>query len=227
MGENPRELIRAAQAAELRGDKKQAIDYLKRAAEVYEGAGNFTRSQQMLRHAYRLDESRVDILANLKSIEARMPKTSSEGSEDIGAAVHELHEPERPLRVQEPVRMSFGPEGEAQKNRPTPQRGPTRAAPGLEAWCSFCCRPAMEVGPLVAGPADVFICRGCSDEAVSMLPPAPERSEPKRKPAALESVESTDFFGHSRARDLLDAALRGGARLTLVIGPEADAGDWS
>ncbi|MFN7134008.1 MAG: ClpX C4-type zinc finger protein, partial [Myxococcales bacterium] len=30
-----------------------------------------------------------------------------------------------------------------------------------DCWCSFCCRPKAEAGPMIAGPAGAFICRGC------------------------------------------------------------------
>lgn len=32
---------------------------------------------------------------------------------------------------------------------------------GTSNWCSFCCRPATEVGRLVAGPAGSYICAAC------------------------------------------------------------------
>jgi hypothetical protein len=49
------------------------------------------------------------------------------------------------------------------------ERTPTLADPGLEAWCSFCCRPSREVGALVAGPAQAYVCRGCVELAASLL----------------------------------------------------------
>ncbi len=57
MADNPRELIRAAQSAELQGDVKRAVEYLRKAAEHYRRAGNASRALQLLRHARRLDGS--------------------------------------------------------------------------------------------------------------------------------------------------------------------------
>src|SRR2546425_78267 len=54
MPEDIREYIRAAQAAEIRGDKSQAIQLLKQAAKLYESAGTRGRQLQTLRHATRL-----------------------------------------------------------------------------------------------------------------------------------------------------------------------------
>ena len=47
-----------------------------------------------------------------------------------------------------------------------PQRGPAAADPSVDCWCSFCCRPKDEVGPMVAGPAGAFICASCLVAAV-------------------------------------------------------------
>ena len=56
------------------------------------------------------------------------------------------------------------------------ERTPTLADPTLEAWCSFCCRPAREVGPLVAGPAQAFVCGACVELAAGLLGSAPDAS---------------------------------------------------
>ncbi|MCP3137732.1 ClpX C4-type zinc finger protein [Pyxidicoccus xibeiensis] len=74
MAENPRDLLRAAQSAELQGDVDRAVDCLKKAAEVYRKAGNATRALQLLRHARRLDGSRVDIAEEVQRLEW-MPET--------------------------------------------------------------------------------------------------------------------------------------------------------
>lgn len=74
MADNPRELIRAAQSAELRGEVDRAVEYLKKAAEAYRQAGNAPRALQLLRHARRLDGSRVDIAEEVNRLEW-MPET--------------------------------------------------------------------------------------------------------------------------------------------------------
>jgi hypothetical protein len=74
MADNPRDLIRAAQSAELQGDMERAVDCLKRAAELYQSAGNAPRALQLLRHARKLDGSRVDIAEAVNRLEW-MPET--------------------------------------------------------------------------------------------------------------------------------------------------------
>ncbi|TSC26009.1 ClpX C4-type zinc finger protein [Corallococcus sp. Z5C101001] len=100
------------------------------------------------------------------------------------------------------------------------ERGPTRADPALDAWCSFCCRPRGEVGDLVAGPAGAFICKGCLRESQGLLgdviPPLPVR-EPVRDEPRGAGVE---MVGHDDVRSLLERTLQAGARCLLVVGPE-------
>jgi len=119
MASDVREYLRAAQAAEIRGDTVQAIELLRTAASAYQQAGNHPRAEQMLRHVRRLET--------------------------------------RPA----PAPRAVDPE--------LTQRGPTLADPTQPAWCSFCCRPRDEVGPLVAGPAGAFICGACASQANSLL----------------------------------------------------------
>ena len=127
MESDVREYLRAAQAAEIRGDTVRAIELLRTAAAAYQRAGNHPRAEQMLRHAQRL--------------EAR---------------------PAKPPRSVDP---EFA------------ERGPTLADLAQAAWCSFCCRPRDEVGPLVAGPAGAFICTACASHASSLLA---ARASPRR-----------------------------------------------
>src|SRR5260370_8303277 len=54
MASDVREYLRAAQAAEIRGDKASAAEILKAAADAFLKAGNDPRAQQMLRHVARL-----------------------------------------------------------------------------------------------------------------------------------------------------------------------------
>ncbi|HUM12524.1 MAG TPA: ClpX C4-type zinc finger protein [Myxococcaceae bacterium] len=68
-------------------------------------------------------------------------------------------------------------------DRPLVERTPTLADPALEAWCSFCCRPSREVGALVAGPAQAYVCRGCVALAASLLEGSAQ-STPSDSPAA-------------------------------------------
>ncbi|MHB8877619.1 MAG: ClpX C4-type zinc finger protein, partial [Myxococcaceae bacterium] len=73
------------------------------------------------------------------------------------------------------------------------ERGPTLADPAIPAWCSFCCRPIREVGPLVAGPAGAFICLPCIGEARGLLSKQPV-PEPPPEAARTEAAESAAEF---------------------------------
>ncbi|MCP3100849.1 hypothetical protein LZ198_18420 [Myxococcus sp. K15C18031901] len=100
MAENPRELIRAAQTAELQGDLPRAVEYLQKAAALYQRAGNAPRALQVLRHARRLDGSRVDLLEEIHRLEW-LPETllargDAEEDED-SQLVQSLSDEEIPL----------------------------------------------------------------------------------------------------------------------------------
>src|SRR4051812_5294990 len=70
MGDSTREYLRAAQQAETRGDKNEAVELLKQAAWMYRSTGRLQRAIQMLRQALRVDPSRPDVQEELKLIEA-------------------------------------------------------------------------------------------------------------------------------------------------------------
>jgi hypothetical protein len=74
MADNPRDLLRAAQSADIQGDVRRAVECLQKAAELYRKAGNAPRALQLLRHARRLDGSRVDIAEEVNRLEW-MPET--------------------------------------------------------------------------------------------------------------------------------------------------------
>ncbi|MFL5343978.1 MAG: ClpX C4-type zinc finger protein [Hyalangium sp.] len=362
---NPRDHIRAAQAAELRGDKAGAIAELRKAAELYRRAGNAVRALQVLRHAQSLDPSLEEVSEELRRLEglsgssdvrashAEVFEASAGGRElkpdpdelaerqrlieealrqeelpgpeaesqdamrrwavtespeggskpvDLQAAsrralewaLQQAQEEEKPPRewpveeegsqaelpmrpvaeaelpVEEPARAvppvkprpadvalevrplvegdmtaivadvevdsyaprsaapsTPSPEGEAMDEKPRAQepslfdRGPTRADPAIDAWCSFCCRPSQEVGELVAGPTGSFICAACVIESrglLSLEDTAPARPRASRRKA--EQGEAMGLIGQESARALLDRALQAGARRLMVIGAE-------
>jgi hypothetical protein len=70
------------------------------------------------------------------------------------------------------LRLSLTLPGEA--SHPFPERLPVLADAAHKAWCSFCCRPGVEVGNLVAGPVGAFICRACTERALGLLGAADE-----------------------------------------------------
>ncbi|MBN1208430.1 MAG: hypothetical protein JXB05_26455 [Myxococcaceae bacterium] len=265
---NPREHIRAAQAAELRGDKAAAVEELRKAAELYRSAGNSARALQLLRHARALEPSQVELAEEISRLEW-LPDTSiaraleGQESEPPEVALELKPDPdelaERQRLIEEALRQAGVPhpqvdardevkrwlfeEPSAQPNRlaepPPPEgetpmtesrreeralieRGPTRADPAIDAWCSFCCRPRTEVGELVAGPTGSFICAACVGESRGLLgledTPAAPRARPARR--ADEAPGALGLVGQEEARALLERALQAGARRLLVIGPE-------
>lgn len=301
---SPRDHIRAAQAAELRGDKAIAVAELLKAAELFRKVGNSARALQLLRHARTLDSSRVDIAEQINKLEwlpdnsiagalegpgagepvlelkldpdelaerqrlieealreAGVPNSvgdtpdevqrwlveeSSEPKEAVdlhGASERALEwarqqeeeekaleqwsgeepkaeEDARPVLAEEVEEMPF------EEPAPSPEpslfdRGPTRADPALDAWCSFCCRPRAEVGEMVAGPTGSFICAACVGESQLLL--GLEHAAPSARPQPAkrrDDAGTLELVGQQEARALLTRGLEAGARRVLVIGPE-------
>lgn len=298
MAENPRDYIRAAQAAELRGDRAGAADLLHRAAAVYARSGNRERALHLLRRARSLDGSRQDIAAAVQqleyqsgaSAEAQTPGEPSEEVADLPATGELLAEQQRlieeALRAVDsgggadsdddalktwhvevlspddlPKALDWAvrnvPDLPPAKNewslddvvdaelRLTPmedplseedadsfmdeagdkahlfERGPTRADPSNDAWCSFCCRPRKDAGELVAGPAGAFICRACVGEADGLLGDVKPMPRPVLvRPVREEPPRPMGLIGQEEARALLERALEGGVRRVLLLGPE-------
>lgn len=299
MADNPRELIRAAQAAELQGDMTRAADCLEQAAALYQKSGHTSRASQLLRQARQLKSRSPDVspafaaamaasqpwsaavspgdpspssdpdpavlhpsgrhdavapgvtvsteakglprlAQRIAAVGAGSPSTSSPQALASEAPLRSEPEPEdndndddadddddvilpggllRPLDEDEgPVPPA--PERGRRREKRLIERGPTRADPALDAWCSFCCRPRGEVGDLVAGPAGAFICKGCLGESQGLLgdvvPPPPVR-----KPVeSNEPTASVEMVGHDEVRILLERTLQAGARCLLLVGPE-------
>lgn len=143
MSSEVRQLLADAQAAEVKGDKREAVALLRKAAEYYRDRKLGTKALKMLRQIRRLEG-------------VEEPPESIDG---------ELPEPVMPFETQE----FQGPS----PARTMPERGPVLADPSFDAWCSFCCRPRVEVGPLVQAPTGTFICRQCVGAARALLEKAP------------------------------------------------------
>jgi hypothetical protein len=263
MAENVRDVIRAAQAAELGGDKRRAIELFQRAAELCRRGGNRARAGQLLRYALRLDPSRADLEEELRRLEAGesesplAPVTAPDEAEDdvpegetwvLEEDSSSLQEALREAalaaeRRANPVDLAVkvmrsavlvAEMREARREEPPPpsapsprvgegmfiERGPTRADPSLEAWCSFCCRPRTEVGPLVAGPAGAFICAACIGESGSLLGGVAARAPSSRPRTSLRRPVAHELLGQEAARETLASGLAGGVRRVLVLGPE-------
>jgi hypothetical protein len=150
-----RHLLADAQRAETRGEHAEAIRLLRRAADWYQQRKLDGRARQMLRQASRLAGETVEV--ELIAVQDDGFGFGDELEEDLGpAAVYELPDEQVVARLlEEPVDSGPPP-------RPlVEQRGPALADPHLDAWCSFCCRPKTEVGPVIAGPAGAYICAEC------------------------------------------------------------------
>ena len=155
---NPRELLQSAQAAEREGDLARAGALLEQAARIYESTGHDFRAAQMRRHVERLGP---------------LAWAGARGVEELPGGVEER--PESADR--EPV---------PGVDRTLFERTPTLADPALEAWCSFCCRPSREVGALVGGPSQAYVCRGCVELAASLLDGATQPRGPEEGAASGE-----------------------------------------
>lgn len=196
MADEIREQLRAAQAAEIRGDKAQAIDLLLEAAARCRGAGRPARALQLMRYVLRLDASRADVAAEVHRMEGLAEERAPEARDEMGEEVPAPRERKRLI-----------------------ERGPTLTDPAHQAWCSFCCRPNGEVGRLVAGPAGSFICGGCLRESQGLL--GPQLGDGGlAAPAGASPSSSIELLGQAPAVEALERAMRAGRGWILLLGPE-------
>ncbi|MDQ3265632.1 MAG: ClpX C4-type zinc finger protein [Myxococcota bacterium] len=175
MADEAREYLRAAQQAEVRGDRSQAVELLMKAATVYRQRGQNERALQMLRHASRLDVTRTDISDQVRRMEW-MPDRPF-----LRAVTDAEEEAEEKAALQPLEDLALNPADELVDLADASQkqlidRGPSRADPALNAWCSFCCKPKSEVGELVSGPAGAYVCLACVRESARLLGQEPETS---------------------------------------------------
>ncbi len=179
-----RRLLSDAQDAERRGKKEEAVRLLRIAAAWYRDRQMLKRAAQMLRQARRV-EGVTD-------------------EEESGEAVFGFEQEDE--ATPEVAEVSEG-------RMLVEQRSPQLADPALDAWCSFCCKPKVEVGALVAGPAGAYLCAGCLGLSATLLgSTAPQVSTPwEVKALAFElSAQRRARARFTRVR----------SRLALVIGPE-------
>ncbi len=104
-------------------------------------------------------------------------------------------------------------------NDTTGRRGATKK----NAFCSFCRKSYRDVGPLVEGPGDVYICGECIELCQSILDQEQRRRGPTKQlfnriPAPRELVEKMDEYviGQHWAKKVLSVAVHNHyKRLTL------------
>lgn len=216
MASEIRLLLAAAQDAESRGDRPRAIARLQEAAEFYRSRRMERRAAQMERHIDRLEGRTVQV-----PLDAIADPHLDDLSEDDHAMTYVLDD--GALGDDESLQddgLGFGDElldAPSRRLQDDFERGPQRADPAIEAWCSFCCKPKTEVGPLVAGPAGAYICAACIGLSGGLLSvdvpviavPEPKRVEPQSR--------STFLPAQSRAKAEWE---RRNPRVALVIGPE-------
>ncbi len=187
-----RRLLSDAQAAERSGKKDEASRLLRAAAAWYRDRQMLRRAGQMLRQARR--------------VEGLEEETS-------GEEVFGFDAPEEPPAEEAVSELSAG-------RVLLEQRLPQLADPAIDAWCSFCCRPRTEVGPVVAGPAGAYICQGCLGTSAALLG---GQSVPPRA-TSLEVTSHWEIktlaFELTAQRRARSRFTRSRSRLGLVIGPE-------
>jgi len=199
-----REHIRAAQEAEIAGNREGAVRHLERAALAYVRVGLHARAAQMYRNCVRLAPERGDLKESLEKAEQWAAKGNAANAEPP------------------PIVSAEGFDALAIP------RGPQRMLQGLEAWCSFCCRPTREVGELVAGPAGAFICAECVRTSASMLGApadgAPAQPQTQTELAAVAprsmAAKPMGWLGPAPVLEAARAALSGGGPSVVVVGPE-------
>lgn len=234
-----RELLSAAQQAEIRGDKPEAIRLLREAAAAFRDRDMASRALQMLRQIRRLEGVPVDDLEDEDTATGVRPGPRVPPGDELGFGDSLMpdggfasDEPEDTDEGDEPEPRTWGLSDEEEDEAPisrrrigrtlVEQRGPQPADPAIDAWCSFCCRPKVEVGALIAGPAGAFICATCVRASVALLDGEdvpPPRSTPPSAPVsdALQAPPRIALPAQEAARARFERAR---PKLALVVGPE-------
>src|SRR6266480_2532356 len=97
------------------------------------------------------------------------------------------------------------------------------------AYCSFCKKSFRDVGPLVEGPGEVYICGECIELCQAIIDQERRRRNPCRQPVGPAVIrEKLDQLvgGQDEAKQALtlaaDSRDQGGGRV-LLIGPSSSA----
>src|SRR6266498_2376030 len=104
--------------------------------------------------------------------------------------------------------MATNTTGETGGRKPTNPSNRNR-----NAYCSFCRRSHRDVGPLVEGPGDVYICGECIELCQSIIDQEKKRRGPKTAtsniPAPRSIKEKLDAYviGQQRAKKVLSVAV--------------------
>ncbi len=216
MASEIRAILGAAQAAEVKGHSAEAARLLREAAAFYRDRQLITRAMQMLRHARRL-EGHPDPGPPLDGFSPR----ELTGDDDFDGPTGEYDWSEKADQAEADRDAVFGFGDELQPGGVLKMQSFDRtialADPALDAWCSFCCRPTVEVGALTAGPTGSYICRGCTERARALLD---GETPPTQAPNEIEKPASPSVALLAAQQSALTHYLRRSPKLALVIGPE-------
>lgn len=243
MADEIRQYLRAAQAAELQGEKPEAAEFLCKAAHLYRSSGKFSRALTMLRHALRLDPSRKDLQDEIRRLEWLPDQPMRDALDDEGTLEMQMRRILAPLDevveevAQDSADFAAAILGAPLKTPPAPlpgkppreipERAPVLSPIGQEAWCSFCCKPGREVGALVAGATGAFACRNCVRESVRLLglagdsaaePQARSEAERPPEPSAPQTPAAFELPQQAQGRRELQRLLSLGLRRVLLLG---------
>ena len=86
----------------------------------------------------------------------------------------------------------------------------TTGGPKKNAYCSFCRKSYRDVGPLVEGPGDVYICGDCIELCQQIL-------DQERKRRGVPKTLFTDIPTPREIKDQLDAYVIGQERAKKVL----------
>gem|GEM_PF-1387998 len=237
MAEDPRELIRTAQAAELARDFPGAEALLRRAAQLYREQGTTAQADRLVRHADRLAQGGASEGPALR-FDHRGPSTGSgeiapTGQEGTGqdatgrAGTGRVDSGRVDIDAADPGRAENRPVAtEAVDTRTVLggghltlfDRGPELADASIDAWCSFCCHPTSEVGRLVTGPTGSFICTDCVAQAGASLGAEGGRSAAFSLQPVGRTPETVLFPAHREAVAEIERSIAAGARRILLLG---------
>ena len=108
------------------------------------------------------------------------------------------------------------------------RKPPGAAGRNRNAYCSFCRRSHRDVGPLVEGPGDVYICGECIDLCQSIIEQERKRrgsgkSKDTNTPSPRSIKEKLDQYviGQQRAKKVLSVAVHN-HYTRLSIGTDRD-----
>jgi hypothetical protein len=222
--EEARDHVRAAQEAEIAGNRAGAVGHLERAALAFVRTGQMARAAQMYQHALRLAPDRQDLREAMAKAESWAAKKSAEASPPTVEPSPDLAQ-----ALDEATRSNEHPGLPNGVSTADFQRGPTRAPADVDAWCSFCCRPMRETGPLAQGPAGAYICASCLQTSAELLrailpaaeaPAAPAAPKSERQPAeaGAKGSEASSWVGPRALLELGRAALSGRGGSLVFVG---------